>query len=49
MFDNGSNIIKEVGFVGAFDYISYALENRVPPNREVALESTDMVVVLYEA
>ncbi|KAI4986258.1 hypothetical protein ZWY2020_018888 [Hordeum vulgare] len=49
LFDNGSNIIKEVGFVGAFDYISYALGNRVPPNREVALESTDMVVVLYEA
>uniref|UniRef100_M8BKY1 F-box protein AT5G49610-like beta-propeller domain-containing protein n=1 Tax=Aegilops tauschii TaxID=37682 RepID=M8BKY1_AEGTA len=49
LFDNGSNIIKEGGFVGAFDYISHDLENRVPPNGEVVSESTDMGVALYEA
>ncbi|XP_037419178.1 uncharacterized protein LOC119283944 [Triticum dicoccoides] len=29
LLDNGSNIIKEGGFVGAFDYISHDLENRL--------------------
>ncbi|VAI39358.1 unnamed protein product [Triticum turgidum subsp. durum] len=43
LFDNGSNIIKEGGFVGAFGYTSHDLENSLPPNEEVASECTSMV------
>lgn len=36
-------------YVITFATIDWSFIVRVPPNREVALESTDMVVVLYEA